>query len=50
MTILHQDNASSHTTRLAINHLSTQEDELMGHLPDSPDLAPMTFFVPESQE
>lgn len=43
--ILHQDNASSHVSRATTDYLSTQNIELMGHPPYSPDLAPNDFFL-----
>lgn len=43
--ILHHDNASSHTSRQTNDFLSTQNIELMGHPPYSPDLAPNDFFL-----
>ncbi len=42
---LHQDNASSHTSAQTTAFLSTQNIELMGHPPYSPDLAPNDFFL-----
>ena len=45
LIILHQDNASSHTSRQAIEYLNTQNIELMGHPPYSPDLAPNDFSL-----
>jgi histone-lysine N-methyltransferase SETMAR len=43
--ILHHDNASSHTSRQTSEYLGTQNIELMGHPPYSPDLAPNDFFL-----
>lgn len=43
--ILHHDNASSHTSGKTIAYLSTENVELMGHPPYSPDLAPNDFFL-----
>ncbi|EFN86181.1 hypothetical protein EAI_11269, partial [Harpegnathos saltator] len=44
-TILHQDNASSHTSAQTRDFLRTEKVELMGHPPYSPDLAPNDFFL-----
>lgn len=43
--ILHHDNASSHTSRQTNEFLTTENIELMGHPPYSPDLAPNDFFL-----
>jgi histone-lysine N-methyltransferase SETMAR len=43
--ILHHDNASSHTSHQTSEYLGTQNIELMGHPPYSPDLAPKDFFL-----
>lgn len=43
--ILHHDNASSHTSHETSEYLATQNIELMGHPPYSPDLAPNDFFL-----
>ena len=43
--VLHQDNASSHTSRQTIAYLTGQNVELMGHPPYSPDLASNDFFL-----
>lgn len=43
--ILHQDNASCHTSRLTTDFMNSQKIELMGHPPYSPDLAPNDFFL-----
>lgn len=43
--ILHHDNASSHTSHETMDYLATQNVELMGHPPYSPDLAPNDFFL-----
>lgn len=43
--ILHHDNASSHTSHQTSEYLATQNIELMGHPPYSPDLAPNYFFL-----
>lgn len=43
--ILHHDNASSHTSAQTTGYLSTQNIELMGHPPYSPDLAPNDFYL-----
>ncbi|XP_025158379.1 histone-lysine N-methyltransferase SETMAR-like [Harpegnathos saltator] len=43
--ILHQDNASSHTSAQTRDFLRTEKVELMGHPPYSPDLAPNDFFL-----
>ena len=43
--VLHHDNASSHTSAQTSDYLSTQNIELMGHPPYSPDLAPNDFFL-----
>lgn len=43
--ILHQDNASSHTSHETTSFFTNQKIELMGHPPYSPDLAPNDFFL-----
>ena len=43
--ILHHDNVSSHTSAQTTAFLSTQNIDLMSHLPYSPDLAPNDFFL-----
>ena len=43
--ILHHDNASSHTSHQTSEYLATQNIELMGHPPYSPDLEPNDFFL-----
>ncbi|XP_025152513.1 histone-lysine N-methyltransferase SETMAR-like [Harpegnathos saltator] len=43
--ILHQDNASSHTSAQTRDFLRTEKVELMGYPPYSPDLAPNDFFL-----
>ena len=43
--IFHHDNASSHTSAQTSAFLSTENIELMGHPPYSPDLAPNDFFL-----
>lgn len=43
--ILHHDNASSHTSAQTNAYLSTQNVELMGHPPYSPDLDPNDFIL-----
>lgn len=43
--ILHQDNASSHTSIRTREYLASQKLELTGHAPYSPDLAPNDFFL-----
>ncbi|EFN84671.1 hypothetical protein EAI_07801, partial [Harpegnathos saltator] len=43
--ILHQDNASSHTSVQKGALLRTEKVELMGHPPYSPDLTPNDFFL-----
>ena len=43
--VLHQDNASSHTSRQTTAYLTGQNVELMGHPPYSPDLASNDFFL-----
>lgn len=42
---LHHDNASSHTANATTEFLSTQNVNLIGHPPYSPDLAPNDFFL-----
>lgn len=43
--ILHHDNASSHTSTETKEFLTSQNIELTGHPPYSPDLAPNDFFL-----
>ncbi|KAF7283828.1 hypothetical protein GWI33_022867 [Rhynchophorus ferrugineus] len=43
--VLHYDNASSQTSAQTRDNLSTQNIELMGYPPYSPDLAPNNFFL-----
>lgn len=43
--ILHHDNASSHTSAQTSDYLSSENIELMGHPPYSPDLAPNDFYL-----
>ncbi|CAH1959831.1 unnamed protein product [Acanthoscelides obtectus] len=43
--ILHQDNASSHTTQKTRQYLTEENVELLDHPPYSPDLTPNDFFT-----
>ncbi|CAH2000207.1 unnamed protein product [Acanthoscelides obtectus] len=43
--ILHQDNASSHTTQKTRQYLTEENVELLDHPPYSPDLSPNDFFT-----
>lgn len=43
--ILHHDNASTHTSAQTSEYLASENIELMGHPPYSPDLAPNDFFL-----
>ncbi|CAH1987895.1 unnamed protein product [Acanthoscelides obtectus] len=43
--ILHQDNASSHTTQKTRQNLTKENVELLEHPPYSPDLSPNDFFT-----
>ncbi|CAH1991590.1 unnamed protein product, partial [Acanthoscelides obtectus] len=43
--ILHQDNASSHTTQKTRQYLTEENVELFHHPPYSPDLSPNEFFT-----
>ncbi|CAH2015471.1 unnamed protein product, partial [Acanthoscelides obtectus] len=43
--ILHQDDASSHTTQKTSQYLTEEKVELLDHPPYSPDLSPNDFFT-----
>ncbi|CAH2005294.1 unnamed protein product [Acanthoscelides obtectus] len=44
-TILHQDNASSHTAQKTRQYLTAENVKLLDHPPYSPDLSPNDFFT-----
>ncbi|CAH1979320.1 unnamed protein product [Acanthoscelides obtectus] len=45
VTILHNDNASSHTAQKTRQYLTEENVELLDHPPYSPDLSPNDFFT-----
>ncbi len=43
--LLHQDNASSHTSNMTIAFMGENSISLLAHPPNSPDLAPCDYFL-----